>query len=202
MLHRTKRCLTAALVMLAVDGCMPSSDLLRDLTPGNGTIQTVAPIKTCSSAKPPLFPAQSLILTSDMIVGRFNQAQLQNIPAMGSRIQLFKQRILPSALQREPVVQEIMRGVGTPILQAQQSALQIAGFQTDWQATSRWTDLDADSFGEPRNLSYSDFLSFASTLHATLLEMPISNPSPDPITLYGVHRDRSVKIQSSAHILF
>jgi hypothetical protein len=114
---------------------------------------------------------------------------------MSSRIQFFKQRVLPSALKNEPVVQELTRAIGTSVLQAHQNAVQAANynysvgtadFQIDQTAGAEPGALDMDSFGPPRDLSYSDFASFASTLRQVLLETPVSNPSPEPIELYGV----------------
>ena len=117
---------------------------------------------------------QSRALSSELIVRKFREEQLLDLRAVSARIQLFKQRVLPATLNSEPVVQELLRGVGTSLFQA----------TADPIVAARLTgELDADSFARPRDLTYSDFQSFASTLRTTLLEMPVSSPPMVPIEL-------------------
>ena len=119
---------------------------------------------------------------------------------MSARIQLFKQRVLPASLSNELVVQEVLRGVGTSIFHATNRSINSArAFDNDLSTVGMPEDFDPDSFGQPRDLTYSDFQSFAYALRATLLEMPASNPPPIPIALQGVaiNTDRVAEAQTT-----
>jgi hypothetical protein len=168
---------------------MPMYEALRDITPGNGVAAATASptILTCSSAARMLAPKQAFVGANfaDNVI----KIRPLDLAGVRQNLQVFQAKVLHPELQKERVVQELFRAVGTTIYQAHTRSLQLA-YSTALKkgdlvsATSLQQSIaqanaegaNTDVFGQPGDLNDTDFLSFATTLRHVILEASTTNP--------------------------
>jgi hypothetical protein len=167
---------------VATGACsMPMSELMLDLIPGNGAAPFKGPknVAVCTQAAQMLAGASKLTITSAAVVRGVNHADLFSMRMVSARIQLFKQRVLHPALQTDPVVEELFRAVGTTIYQSHLNTVQLS------RSLSNPIPIDsaASTFGQPRDLNYTDFMSFATTLRRVTLESSATHSIASPLVM-------------------
>ena len=182
---------TIAATVIATACSMPTTELLRDVTPGNGSpiIVPARGLQTC-------IPSSNTLakLRGGPLHARKNAFEIWNaldLSAVNRRLKALPD-VLHPVLRNEPVVQEMLRVAGVTIYQTHMNSLNLvrkidalspkrAAAVSELLAPYEPIDGAIEMLNsQPRDLNYPDFMSFGTALRRAMVKSATpANPSPE-----------------------